>query len=127
MPPIRCFVVTCALLAMQAGIALPAMAEPDARAQHEIAALLAFVGQSHCSFIRNGKSYGASQAQGHLEDKLHVLLRMDKVDTAEDFIDRAGTQSSLSGEPYLVVCDGRQQTSAAWLKDELQRLRQGGP
>ena len=127
MPFLRRLVVTCMLLAIQAGIAMPAAAEPDARAQHEIAALLAFVGQSHCSFIRNGKSYAAAQAQSHLEDKLHALLRMDKVNTAEDFIDRAGTQSSLSGEPYLVDCDGRQQTSATWLKDELQRLRQGEP
>lgn len=124
MPPLRRLAATLLLLAFQAG---SAYATPDARAQQEIAALLAFVGQSHCDFIRNGKSYGAEQAQSHLTDKLHYLLRADKVNSAEEFIDRAGTQSSLSGEPYLVVCDGRQQTSAAWLKDELQRLRQGEP
>jgi hypothetical protein len=115
------------LLAIYAGIAFPAWAAPDVKAQREIAALLAFVGQSHCSFIRNGKSYGAEQAQSHLEDKLHYLLRADKVNTAEEFIERAGTQSSLSGQPYLVDCDGRQQTSATWLGDELQRMRQSEP
>lgn len=124
MLPLRRLAAVFALLALHAGVA---NAAPDARAQQEIAALLAFVGQSHCSFIRNGKSYGADQAQSHLADKFHYLLRMDKVSTAEDFIDRAGTQSSLSGEPYLVVCDGKQQTSAAWLRDELQRLRQSEP
>ena len=124
MPPLQRLAASFALLVLHAGTA---NAVPDAKAQQEIAALLAFVGQSHCSFIRNGKSYGAEQAQSHLADKFHYLLRMDKVNTAEEFIERAGTQSSLSGEPYFVVCDGRQQTSATWLRDELQRLRQDGP
>lgn len=114
-------------LVLQAGTVLPARAAPDARAQQEIAALLNFVGQSHCSFIRNGKSYGGEQAQGHLADKFHYLLRRDQVNTAEEFIDRAATQSSLSGQPYQVICDGRQQTSATWLREELQRIRQHQP
>ncbi|QNK03148.1 DUF5329 domain-containing protein [Dyella telluris] len=127
MPPLQRHVATLLMLALQAGAALPARAAPDAKAQREITALLTFVGQSHCSFVRNGKSYGGEQAQGHLEDKFHYLLRRDQVNTAEDFIDRAATRSSLSGEPYQVICDGRQQTSAAWLNDELRRMRQREP
>lgn len=127
MPSLQRHAAILLLLALQAGTAPPARAAPDARAQQEIAALLNFVGQSQCRFIRNGKSYGGEQAQGHLADKFHYLLRRDQVNTTEEFIDRAATQSSLTGEPYLVICDGRQQTSAAWLRDELQRIRQHTP
>ena len=118
---------TFALTATLVGISVPSFAAPDAKAQREIDALLAFVGQSHCRFIRNGTSYDAVKAQGHLQDKLDYLLRKDQVNTAEDFIERAGTQSSLSGQPYQVDCDGHRQTSATWLQDELQRIRQGSP
>lgn len=99
----------------------------DAQGQREVAALLAFVGQSHCIFIRNGKSYSAADAKNHLELKLNYLLERDKVNSAEEFIDRAGTQSSFSGRPYLVNCGGANRPSADWLKEELQRQRKMRP
>lgn len=99
----------------------------DAQGQREVAALLAFVGQSHCIFIRNGKSYSAADAKNHLELKLNYLLERDKVNSAEEFIDRAGTQSSFSGRPYLVNCGGANRPSADWLKEELQRQRKLRP
>ena len=104
---------------------MSAQAALDANAQREVSALLAFVGNSHCTFIRNGSSYSSTQAQAHLQDKLDYLLRKDRVNSAEEFIERAASESSLSGKPYKVNCDGREQLSADWLKDELQRLRQG--
>ena len=99
----------------------------DAQGQREVAALLSFVGQSHCTFIRNGKSYSAADAKNHLELKLNYLLERDKVNSAEEFIDRAGTQSSFSGRPYLVNCGGADRPSADWLKDELRVLRTTPP
>ncbi len=99
--------------------------DPDG--QREVAALLAFVGQSHCTFIRNGKAYNSVDARNHLESKLNYLLRQDKVNSAEEFIDRAGTESSLSGKPYVVSCDGKEQPSADWLKEELRLLRKMQP
>ncbi|WP_156171279.1 DUF5329 domain-containing protein [Dyella japonica] len=99
----------------------------DAQGQREVAALLGFVGQSHCVFIRNGKSYSAADAKQHLELKLNYLLERDKVNSAEEFIDRAGTQSSFSGRPYLVNCGGADRPSADWLKEELQLLRKTQP
>ncbi len=99
----------------------------DAQGQREVAALLSFVGQSHCSFIRNGKSYSAADAKNHLELKLNYLLERDKVNSAEEFIDRAGTVSSFSGRPYLVNCGGADRPSADWLKEELQLLRRTQP
>ncbi len=97
----------------------------DANAQREVSALLAFVGNSHCTFIRNGSPYSSTQAQAHLQDKLDYLLRKDRVNSAEQFIERAASESSFSGKPYKVICDGKEQLSADWLKDELQRIRQG--
>nr|WP_233171877.1 DUF5329 family protein [Dyella sp. ASV21] len=99
----------------------------NATSQREIHALLDFVAHSHCTFIRNGKPYDAIRAENHLEDKLRYLQRLDQVHSTDEFITRAGTQSSVSGEPYLVNCDGRQQTSAAWLRAELQRIRSTPP
>ncbi len=99
----------------------------DAQGQREVDALLAFVGNSHCTFIRNGKSYDAADAQSHLAFKLNYLVQRDKVNNADEFIERAGTASSLSGKPYLVNCDGNQRPSADWLKEELRHLREAQP
>ncbi|PMQ06799.1 hypothetical protein DyAD56_02695 [Dyella sp. AD56] len=107
-------------------LVLPVHAESDDASQREIAALLSFVGHSSCTFIRNGTAYPATQAEGHLEDKLHYLQRKGKVHSAEDFIQLAATESSMSGKPYLVRCDGKEQPSADWLNEELTRLRNAG-
>ncbi|RUL76190.1 hypothetical protein EKH80_09885 [Dyella choica] len=112
--------------ALVVAASLPAMSAYAAlgmTGRQEVNALLAFVGNSHCTFIRNGSSYSAKDAQAHLQDKLDYLLRRDMVNTAEQFIERAGSQSSMSGKPYKVNCDGKEQLSADWLTNELQRLR----
>jgi hypothetical protein len=109
------------------GLSANAQAALDVTAQREVHALLAFVGNSHCSFIRNGSVYSSTQAQAHLQQKLDYLLRKDMVNSAEQFIERAGSESSFSGKPYKVNCDGREQLSADWLKTELQRLRHAQP
>jgi len=95
----------------------------DTKGQSEVKALLSFVGQSHCSFIRNGSSYSATDAQAHLQQKLDYLVRKDRVSSAEQFIERAGSESSMSGKPYKVNCDGKERLSGEWLKEELERLR----
>lgn len=44
--------------------------------------------------------------------------------TAEDFIARAGTESSISHKPYQVRCSGKEaEASASWLQAELKRYR----
>ena len=126
MPYRRYFARIALLLAV--GVASPAVhAELDAQGQREVAALLAFVGQSPCTFIRNGTSYGAADARKHLELKLKYLLEQNQVNSAEEFIDRAGTQSSFSGKPYRVNCGGEERASADWLKEELRVLREAQP
>ncbi|MBC9250290.1 hypothetical protein A9179_08410 [Pseudomonas alcaligenes] len=101
-----------------------AQAALNEQSQQEVDALLAFVESSGCAFIRNGDEHSPQDARAHLQKKLDYLNDKDLVDSAEDFIDRAATESSLSGEPYQVNCQGQRQPSADWLKHELQRLRQ---
>ena len=117
-------------LLLAGGVCLPtanAHAALDATGQREVQALLAFVGASHCTFIRNGSSHTAADAQSHLQEKLDYLERRNLVNSAEDFIERVASQSSISGEPYKVNCDGRERLSADWLGEELQHLRQVQP
>jgi hypothetical protein len=103
-----------ALLSAQAG------ADPDA----EIARLLDFVATSDCRMVRNGKLYAAPEARAHLERKLAWLRDRDRVSSAEDFIERVASRSSLSGRAYAVRCQGRpEQPSGDWLRHELDRLR----
>ncbi len=90
----------------------------------EIGQLLGYLEHSGCAVYRNGNWYNASDARAHLEKKYRYLLDKGLVDTAEDFIDRAATASSMSGKRYQVKCDGREPVSSAeWLTTELQRLR----
>lgn len=90
----------------------------------EIGQLLGYIERSGCLLYRNGSWYSASDARAHLEKKYRYLLDRGLVDTTEDFIDRVATTSSMSGKPYQVKCDGREQVSSAeWLTTELQRLR----
>ena len=58
------------------------------------------------------------------QKKLDYLDDKGLVDSPEDFIARAATESSMSGEPYQVNCQGQLQRSADWLNGELTRLRQ---
>lgn len=99
----------------------------DAQGEKEVSALLTFVASSGCGFIRNGDEHSPEDARAHLQKKLDYLKDKGLVDSAEDFITRAATESSFSGEPYQVNCSGHLQPSADWLNSELQRLRQNKP
>lgn len=104
---------------------LALQAAPSPKATAEIDALLNFVEHSDCQFIRNGSEYSGSKARAHLQQKLDYLENKGLVDSAEDFIDRAASKSSMSGQPYQVSCPGSKQEASTWLTTELKRLRQG--
>jgi hypothetical protein len=90
----------------------------------EIDGLLTTLGASSCESYRNGSWYKGPAAQAHLTRKYEYLLKKDKVGTAEDFIERAGSKSSFSGEAYMVRCPGQApEPSATWLSGQLSRLR----
>jgi Family of unknown function (DUF5329) len=105
-------------------------AAPPPSAQVEIDYLLAHVGASGCEFYRNGSWYDAARAQAHLRAKYDYLAARNLVRSAEDFIDKAATKSSLSGQPYQIRCAGYAAVaSSQWLRDALARYRDqtGGP
>jgi hypothetical protein len=104
--------------------ACTALAAPSPAAREEIEYLLAQLAASPCEFQRNGKWYSAADAAKHIRRKYDYLLEKDLVDTTEQFIERAGSESSRSGKPYLVRCAGGAPVqSSAWLTEELQRYR----
>jgi len=115
-------VCTCGL----AAAGPPAVAEPHEAAQGEIAALLAAIGTSGCTFVRNGEPGDAASARAHLERKYRYARK--KLDSAESFIERVASQSSMTGRPYLVECLGKpEQRTRDWLFDRLAEIRGSQP
>lgn len=103
------------------------LAALEETAQREIDYLLTRLETSDCRFFRNDKWYDAKRARRHLEKKYAWLAKRDLVDSAEQFIERAATKSSRSGEPYLVHCgDTPEMPSAVWLTNELALYRKDG-
>jgi hypothetical protein len=68
-----------------------------AKIQYLLASVEALEG---AKFIRNGSEYDARAASSHL--RLKLKMAGDKVRTAEDFIKLCASQSSMTGEPYLI-------------------------
>lgn len=97
-------------------------------ARKEIDSLLLAVGNSGCEFIRSGKPHPALAAQQHLQQKYDYLATRDKLNSTEDFIVKAATRSSMTGEAYAIRCSGQpQQASDEWLKARLKDLRAAAP
>ena len=104
-----------------------ARAAPPAVAQTEINYLLESIDRSGCEFYRNGTWYDSKKAQAHLRYKYEMLAAHDQIKTAEDFIGKAATKSSLSGRPYEIRCSGGEAvTTTQWLHDVLARYRAHG-
>jgi len=111
----------CILLAF--ALALPGAATAGAETEQEVKYLLGFVAGSGCTFVRNGDDHDAVDAAEHLRLKYNRGKRY--VGSAEQFIDRLATESSWSGDPYTVTCEGKSQTSAQWLHQALDDYHQG--
>ena len=92
--------------------------------QAEVAHLFEYLASSNCQLYRNGSWHEPREAVDHLEMKYRYLMKKRLVPTAEAFIERAATESSVSGKPYLVKCgDAKPVASATWFRDELARYR----
>lgn len=112
-----------ALLLLAACLQATAAPLPPA-ARAEVDALLARLQSSGCEFNRNGSWHSGAAAKAHLLKKLDYLEGKNLVTTAEQFIARGASSSSMSGKPYLVRCAGKAPVdSAQWLTAELQQLR----
>ena len=95
-------------------IASPAVADAEADA---IEHLLLAVGDSGCTFIRNGKEYTSDDAEDHLRMKYRRGKKW--APDAEAFIKRIASKSSVSGKPYRIRCG----TDPAELTSEWLTLR----
>ncbi len=73
--------------------AFGATAAPDETARREIEYLLTRLETSGCEFFRNGDWYDAASARRHIERKYAWLVKRDLVSSAEQFIERAATES----------------------------------
>jgi hypothetical protein len=98
-------------------------AEPTATKQ-EIAHLFTVLETSNCQFYRNGSWYVTKDTSAHLHSKYRYLQDKDLVPSAEKFIERAATESSLSGTAYQIKCaDGVAQPSGPWFTAMLLKYR----
>jgi hypothetical protein len=87
----------------------------------EIDHLIEYIESSDCTFIRNEKVHDNQNASDHIQKKYAHTKRWIK--STEDFIKYAATESSMSGRPYYVKCDGIRIPTAQWLTEELARFR----
>jgi hypothetical protein len=102
----------------------PVRAEPPTSVQIEVNYLLGYIEGSGCEFYRNGTWHDSKAAQAHLRDKYKYLVARNLIDTTEQFIDRAASESSVSGLPYEIRCNGGAAiTSKQWLREKLAHFR----
>ena len=101
---------------------MPAAAIAD-DAEVEIEQLITTVGESGCTFIRNGSRHDAEDAASHMRMKYRRGKRY--APTAELFIERLASKSSFSGKPYKIECPGSDAVpSGDWLMARLHEYRE---
>jgi hypothetical protein len=100
-------------------------AESTPATKLEIEHLFSYLRESGCQFFRNGTWYTANEAAGHLNRKYQYLQEKGLVPSAEAFIERAASESSMSGKAYRVRCGSSPVVNSAdWFGAELERYRQ---
>lgn len=108
------------MLALLTAPALSAAAQAAAEVEH----LIAQVRATDCRFHRNGEWHDAPAAADHLARKYRIARFLGREGTAEDFIEKAATRSSVTGEPYRVQCgEAPPRPSAEWLRERLEAFR----
>lgn len=99
--------------------------EPDETVMNaEIDHLMDAVAGSGCTFIRNGKEHAAAAARDHLSMKRKRGRRY--FDSADEFVERIASRSSLSRKDYMIRCDGELQTAGDWFSAVLADYRNTG-
>ena len=113
--------------ALSSSVHAQAQSGQPAQAAREVQYLLDTVAASHCQFNRNGSWYDSTEARKHLQKKYDYLAERKQAPTADSFIERGATSSSMSGKPYQIRCAGAAPVdSASWLTDQLARYRKNG-
>ena len=113
------------LASLLLALAAPAaFAQLPASVHSEVHGLLEAVERSGCEFGRNGTWHDSRAAGAHMRGKYDYLVARDLIATSEDFVERVGTKSSMSGQPYQVRCTGGAPlASGQWLTSRLAQLR----
>jgi hypothetical protein len=108
-----------------AALLLSLVSVAKADMQTEIQHLLQYVENSSCEFERNDSIYDSGEARSHMERKYNYVK--SRIKKTEEFIMYAATESSMSGKKYYVTCNGKRQTSAEWLQNQLTSYRKSRP
>jgi len=109
-----------AVLALMA-LAIPAVANPPSEKEKIECLIHAVEGLKGAKFIRNGSEYDSAAAAKFLRRKWEAHAK--SIVTARDFIDKAASSSSTSGQPYLIQFkDGKPVKCGEYLSEELKRL-----
>lgn len=96
----------------------------SAATQGEISHLFSYLEKSGCDFYRNGTWHKGNEASAHLRKKYQYLRDKGLLSSTESFIDRAATQSSVSGRSYQVRCGASNVLdSGPWFRAELTKYR----
>jgi hypothetical protein len=91
----------------------------------EIEHLFDHIKNSGCRFNRNGQWYNAEEAMKHIHNKYNYLVKRGRINSTEQFIERAASKSSMSGKPYMIKCgEGEPVKSSVWFKRELMNFRE---
>ena len=89
----------------------------------KIESLIAFIAKQEGVFLRNGGEYTPGQAAEHL--RMKWKKGGSAINTAEMFIEKLATTSSVSGKPYQIrLKNGQTVNLAPMLRAELKRLNQ---
>lgn len=116
----RNFVIAAGLVLFIA--AFPARADLPPAETRKIEALIKHVeGLRDAVFVRNGSEYDARSAAKFLRAKWEANAK--EINSAQDFIDKAGSMSSNSGKPYLIRFQGGKEVkSGDYLAEQLKKL-----
>jgi Family of unknown function (DUF5329) len=116
------FVALLSALVIQTALAASAPAVAPLSDAEKIEALIRAVeARKELQFIRLDVAHSAGEAAGLLRIKL--AFAGSRVKTVGEFIDYVATASSTTGKPYFVrYPDGREVTSAEFLRQELKRI-----
>ena len=105
----------------------PGTVVPHMTEAAKIQALIASVEHLQgATFIRNGSEYDAKAAADHLRQKLDYAGH--RIKTAEQFIDKLATSSSMTGIPYKIrYANGTTVESAVYFHEQLRKLEAPAP
>ncbi|MBZ9582203.1 YfeK family protein [Klebsiella quasivariicola] len=101
--------IFCALLTLL--LSFPVIAKLNAYQEARINAMLdALAQKTDLIFVRNGDAHTCDEAVAHL--RLKLSNTRNRIDTAEQFIDKVASSSSVTGKPYIVRIPGKNDQQA---------------